>query len=108
MHLSVIPGKVEIQGRKADVNKLLASVEPLVNSVKRDVCTWRIDDKRLVDLVAANWTKYMCAYTVQIKWEVEEEEEKGGDTHATSSALAWREHRANRGKVRVRWSYKVR
>jgi hypothetical protein len=49
VHLSVIPGKVEIQGRKADVNKLLASMEPLVNSVKRDVCTWRVDDKRLVD-----------------------------------------------------------
>jgi hypothetical protein len=51
-------------------------VEPIVNLVKRDVCTWKFNEKRLVDQVAANWTNYMCTYSVHIKWGAEEEEEK--------------------------------
>jgi len=33
---------------------------------------------RLVDEVVANWTKYVLIYSVHIKWEAEEEEEKTG------------------------------
>jgi hypothetical protein len=53
-------------------------MEPIVNLVKRDVSTWKVNDKRLVNQVAANWTNYMCKYSVHIKYQAEEEEEKTG------------------------------
>jgi hypothetical protein len=86
---------------------LLLDVEPIVNSVKRDVCTWKVDDKRLVEQVAANWTNYMSTCSVHITWAAEEEEEKGWLVTPAASKV-WREHKAKRGKAKVRWSYKVR
>ena len=89
---------------------MLLDVEPLVNSVKREVCTWKVDDKRLVDQVAANWTNYMSTYSVHITWAADEEEEKGGVVipNAAYASRAWREHKAKRGKAKVRWAYKVK
>lgn len=57
---------------------MLAELEPIVNSVKRDVCTTQVSDKRLVNQIAANWTNFMSTYKVHIKWAAEEEEKKTG------------------------------
>ena len=90
---------------------MLADVEPIVNTVKRDVSTWKVDDKRQVDQVTANWPIYMCTYSVHINWaavkEEEEEEEKTGFTKETVQTL-WREHKVKKGKGKVQWQYKVK
>ena len=46
---------------------------------------------RLVDEVVANWKHYVRTYSVHIKWETEEEEEKTGLIKSTARPL-WREH----------------
>jgi hypothetical protein len=96
VHLSVLPGKVEIYGRKSDVTKVLAELEPIVNLVKKDVSIFKVCDKQQVNHIAANWTNYMCTYSVNIKWAAQEEEEKTAIIQHISPTV-WREHKVKMG-----------
>ena len=82
-------------------------MEPLVNLVKKDISILKVGEKRQVNHIAANWTHYMCTYSVHIKWAAEEEEEKAGFIQQTDPTL-WREHKVNMGKTKVQWQYKVK
>lgn len=49
----------------------------------------------------------MCTYSVHIKYQAEEEEEKTGFIKQIAPTL-WREHKVSKVKTNVRWQYKVK